>query len=151
MCRPTGKKHIQRQKHASGDRGRELFLLLLFLKLSVISRSWQKHTLLRGTVVVFLMILILQFLYLYYVRYWVGYDNLLVLDEAWHMQKTGHISPDFMIPISALSTQSSNCNCIILGALGSRKARNRGSVLDSASSGACVHGYGTGVYVETDM
>lgn len=72
-----------------------LFLLLLFLKLSVISRSWQKHTLLRGTVVVFLMILILQFLYLYYVRYWVGYDNLLVLDEAWHMQKTGHISPDF--------------------------------------------------------
>ena len=23
MCRPTGKKHIQRQKHASGDRGRD--------------------------------------------------------------------------------------------------------------------------------
>ena len=78
-----------------------------------------------------------------------GYDNLLVLDEAWHMQKTGHISPDFYD--SALSTQSSNCNRIILGALGSRKAGNRGSVLDSASSGACVHGYGTGVYVETDM
>lgn len=72
-----------------------LFLLLLFLKLSVVSRSWQKRTLLTGTAVVFLMILILQFLYLYYVRYWVGYDNLLVLDEAWHMQKTGHISPDF--------------------------------------------------------
>ena len=72
-----------------------LFLLLLFQKLSAVSCSWQKHTLLTGTAVVFLMILILQFLYLYYVRYWVGYDNLLVLDEAWHMQKTGHISPDF--------------------------------------------------------
>ena len=72
-----------------------LFLLLLFHKLSAVSCSWQKHTLLTGTAVVFLMILILQFLYLYYVRYWVGYDNLLVLDEAWHMQKTGHISPDF--------------------------------------------------------
>lgn len=87
MCRPTGKKHIQRQKHASGDHGRDALLLLLFLKLSVVSRSWQKRTLLTGTAVVFLMILILQFLYLYYVRYWVGYDNLLVLDEAWHMQE----------------------------------------------------------------
>ena len=39
-----------------------VFLLLLFLKLSVVSRSWQKRTLLMGTVIVFLMILILQFL-----------------------------------------------------------------------------------------
>lgn len=72
-----------------------LLILLLFLKLAEVSRSWKKRTILTGTVIIFLLILILQFLYLYYVRYWVGYDNTLVLDEAWHMQKSGHISPRF--------------------------------------------------------
>ena len=72
-----------------------LFLLLLFMKLADFSCSWSKKTLLKGTAAVFLLLLVLQLLYLYYVRYWVGYDNLLVLDEAWHMQESGHISPDF--------------------------------------------------------
>lgn len=72
-----------------------IFLLLLFVKLADWCRSWKKHTLMKATAIVFLLILVLQFLYLYYVRYWVGYDNLLVLDEAWYMQTDGHISPDF--------------------------------------------------------
>lgn len=72
-----------------------IFLLLLFVKLADWCRSWKKHTLMKATAIVFLLILVLQFLYLYYVRYWVGYDNLLVLDEAWYMQADGHISPDF--------------------------------------------------------
>ena len=72
-----------------------LFLLLLFMKLADLSCSWSKKTLLKGTAAVFLLLLVLQLLYLYYVRYWVGYDNLLILDEAWHMQESGHISPDF--------------------------------------------------------
>ena len=72
-----------------------LFWLLLFMKLADLSCFWSKKTLLKGTAAVFLLLLVLQLLYLYYVRYWVGYDNLLILDEAWHMQESGHISPDF--------------------------------------------------------
>lgn len=72
-----------------------VILLLVSVKLADWCRTWKKHTVMKATAIVFLLILVLQFLYLYYVRYWVGYDNLLVLDEAWYMQTDGHISPSF--------------------------------------------------------
>ena len=100
MCRPTGKNIFKDKKHASGDHGRDAAFAFAvpeaFRCQPFVSKA---HASYRNCGC-FLMILILQFLYLYYVRYWVGYDNLLVLDEAWHMQKNRTYFAGFcMIPI----------------------------------------------------
>lgn len=59
------------------------------------SNMLSPHNLKVGIVVMGGLIVLIQLLYLYYIRVFVYYDNLLVLNEAVDMQTTGSIDPFF--------------------------------------------------------
>ena len=71
------------------------FLAVCLWSLRVWSRFWEEKWIKRGSIIVFFLVFLVQIVYLYFVRYYVSFDNVLVLNEAKEMLETGRISPDF--------------------------------------------------------
>lgn len=72
-----------------------LLLLMGWLWLSGKSRSWSEKKLKKAMILLSVGIFLLQLCYLYFVRVYVLYDNLLILDQAVEMQGTRQINPEF--------------------------------------------------------
>lgn len=71
-----------------------LFIMVMLFLTWKVSKLQEKY-LKAGIGFLGCLIVLLQFLYLYYVRVYVNYDNLLVLNQAVEMQTTGKIDPSF--------------------------------------------------------
>lgn len=72
-----------------------LLLLCLFLAAAQAAKRWKTAVLRRLVVVILVLTAVLQLLYLYVIRVYVNYDNLLILNQALYMQSSGSFDPDF--------------------------------------------------------
>ena len=72
-----------------------LLLLLFFLAAAKKGKKWKEGRLCRTAIVLLGLIVVLQLLYLYVIRVYVNYDNLLILNQALYMQSSGSFDPDF--------------------------------------------------------